>query len=178
MMWTPRKTQCIEANIWSVIQCTLISTQFQQTSQTSIITCLFLLSLWHVYFDCFNLHLPIKVFLTLYHAFFMNGYTSFSVAVSCDCCILRKCCLGRRLSYSSPVVVFCFPVVVVVVVVVLFNVGACAFGIYFSQSLFLLSRFSLVWMAFNNNTLFLVSLQNFRSCTVFTVYRCGVPSTL
>ena len=110
----------------------------------------------------------------------MNGYTSFSVAVSCDCCILRKCCLSRQLSYSSPVVVFCCPVVVVVVVVVvvLFNVGTCAFGIYFSQSLFLLSRFSLVWMAFNNNTLFLVSLQNFRSCTVFTVYRCGVPSTL
>ena len=69
----------------------------------------------------------------------MNGYTSFSVAVSCDCCILRKCCLSRQLSYSSPVVVFFVViVVVVVVVVVLFNVVTCAFGIILCFTVFVL----------------------------------------
>lgn len=67
----------------------------------------------------------------------MNGYTSFSIGVSCDCCILRKCCLSRRLSYSSPVVVFLLSLSLLLLYLMLSPVLLELF--YISLSLFLLS---------------------------------------
>lgn len=69
----------------------------------------------------------------------MNGYTSFSIGVSCDCCILRKCCLSRRLSYSSPVVVFLLSLLLSLLLFYLMLSPVLLELFYISLSLFLLS---------------------------------------
>lgn len=69
----------------------------------------------------------------------MNGYTSFSIGVSCDCCILRKCCLSRRLSYSSPVVVFLLSLSLSLLLFYLMLSPVLLELFYISLSLFLLS---------------------------------------